>query len=219
MFIKDPHLARVFKMIREPKRLYLGMTAAVISTTIGTAVPFIYGRLVDLAIKVPYVETKAIVVWIAAWLVLSVFADTLARYSGRQAYEIGIDLTNDLLVDVFHHLIDLPLGFHKTQKVGKVLKRVDRSLTDLLGLIDRTLFAFLPAVLSFFISIIALIFVSRRHLDDYRHSRAFYLWPVGGFGDQSALYGNEGDRRLDSCLACTFRFCRHLGSLQRPAGL
>ncbi|MCL5262047.1 MAG: ABC transporter ATP-binding protein/permease, partial [Patescibacteria group bacterium] len=40
------------------------------------------------------------------------------------------------------------------------LKRVDRSLTDLLGLIDRTLFAFLPAVLSFFISIIALIFVS-----------------------------------------------------------
>jgi ABC-type multidrug transport system fused ATPase/permease subunit len=158
--IKDPHLQRVFGMIREPKKLYWGMAAALISTTIGTTVPFIYGRLVDLAIKVPYAATITIAKLIAFWLVLSVCGDTLARYSGRQAYEIGIDLTDDVLVDLFHHLIDLPLGFHKTQKMGKVLKRIDRSLTDLLGLIDRTLFAFLPAVLSFLISIAALIFVS-----------------------------------------------------------
>jgi ABC-type multidrug transport system fused ATPase/permease subunit len=159
-FIKDPHLQRVFKLIREPKKLYWGMIAVLISTTIGTTVPFIYGRLVDLAIKTPYAETITIVRLIIFWLVLSVIGDTLARYSGRQAYEMGIDLNDDLLVDLFHHLIDLPLGFHKTQKMGKVLKRVDRSLTDLLGLIDRTLFAFLPAVLSFLISIAALILVS-----------------------------------------------------------
>lgn len=160
--IKDPHLQRVFRMVREPKKLYFGMTAALISAMIGTAVPFIYGRLVDLAINNPYAESFIIAKFIAFWLVLSIIGDTLARYGGRQAYEIGIDLNDDLLVDIFHHLVDLPLGFHKTQKMGKVLKRIDRSLTDLLNLIDRTLFAFLPSVFSFLIAITALFFVTWR---------------------------------------------------------
>lgn len=101
------------------------MAVALAAAGITAFIPYLYGRLVDMAIS-PLYSAKTIGGVILLWLFLSFLSDVLNLWSNRQAYEIATDVTNYLLVDIFHHLINLPLKFHKERKMGKVMRRIER---------------------------------------------------------------------------------------------
>ena len=151
----------VLAQIKEKKFIYLGMTAELLSVAMVTAIPYLYGRLVDIAIA-PHSQIKTIAQIILLWLILSIFSDFLGRYGRRKAYEIAIDVSNNLVVDLFHHLVNLPLKFHKEKKIGKVMRRIDKGVDDVFNLIERTIFSFLPDMLSFLAALIILLFVEWR---------------------------------------------------------
>lgn len=145
----------------EGRRLYFGIAAALLAAGIGAVIPYLYGRLVDIAIY-HQSEVGQIIFIIVLWLVLSFTDDGLQRFSSRQSYEIATDLTNDLIVDLFHHLSLLPLKFHKERKMGKVMRRAERGIDALFDLIERTVFSFLPSIVSFLVAIVILFFVEWR---------------------------------------------------------
>lgn len=151
----------VASYIKEHGKFYSGVVAVVLSSLIIAAIPYIYGRLVDIAIK-PNSQMKIILGLIFLWLTLSFLSDWLGRYSSRQAYEITNDLTNEMQIDLFQHLINLPLKFHKEKKMGRVMRKIDRGINDLSNLIERTGFHFLPDILSFFVALIILLFAEWR---------------------------------------------------------
>ena len=161
MFIKSREFRLIFEAIKDRWGLYLGIVAALISALIAAFIPYIYGRLVDVAIA-PNSELKIVAELIIAWIFLSVINNLLNNYSNRRSYEIAVDLTNKLIADLFHHLMNLPLQFHKERKIGKIMNRIDRGISDLYQIIEQTVFSFLPAVLSFFFALIILLFVEWR---------------------------------------------------------
>jgi ABC-type multidrug transport system fused ATPase/permease subunit len=158
MFWKTREFNIVYSQIKDRQKLYFGILGALISAGITAFIPYIYGRLVDIAIA-PNSQTKIILGLIFLWLVLSVLADWLDRYSSRQSYEVAISVNNSLYVNLFYHLSILPLKFHKERKMGKVLRRIDRGLDDIYRLMEETIFSFLPDVFSFLIAIIILFIV------------------------------------------------------------
>ncbi len=152
----------IFSRIKNRKRIYFGAVSALVSAVALSFIPYIYGHLVDVAIA-PHSQLKIILGFISLWLFLSLLNEFLSRYSQRQSYEIAIEVTNDLMVDIFHHLINLPLKFHKARKMGKIMRRIDRGIdNDLFNLIDDTLFSFLPSLLSFFVAFVILLVVEWR---------------------------------------------------------
>jgi len=158
MFWKTREFNIVYSQIKERRRLYFGILAALISAGIVAFIPYIYGRLVDIAIS-PNSQTKIILGLIFLWLILSILSNWLDRYSSRQSYEVAISINNSLYVDLFYHLSTLPLKFHKERKMGKILRRIDRGIDDLYRLIEETIFSFLPDVFSFVIALIILFIV------------------------------------------------------------
>lgn len=148
----------VVSQIESRKRLYFGIAAAVFASAGMAFIPYIYGHLVDVAIA-PNSQIKMIFQLIFLWLILSFVSDWLNRYSAKRAYEIATDVTNKLIVNLFHHLLNLPLKFHKEKKMGKVMRRVGRGIDQLFDLIDKTVFNFLPALITFIIALIILLFV------------------------------------------------------------
>lgn len=151
----------VFSQIENRKKLYFGILAALFSSGIVAFIPYIYGRLVDIALN-PSSQIKIIFQLILLWLVLSFLSDFANRYSARQSYEIATDINNKLFVDLFHHLINLPLAFHKEKKMGKVMKKIDKGIDELYHLIERTIFSFLPSIITFLIALAVLFFVEWR---------------------------------------------------------
>lgn len=157
----SPEFKFVVSKIKDKKALYFGITAALFAAGIAAVIPYIYGRLVDVAI-LPNSEIKIILAFISLWLFLSFLNEWLDRYGNRRAYETAVDLTNGLLVDLFQHLLALPLKFHKENKMGKVMRRAERGIDELFNLIERTVFSFLPAVISFIVAVTILLFVEWR---------------------------------------------------------
>ena len=151
----------IFPKIKNRKRIYFGGVSALISAVASSFIPYIYGHLVDIAIA-PHSQLKIILGFISIWLFLSLLNEFLSRYSQRQSYEVATEVTNDLLVDIFYHLINLPLKFHKAKKMGKIMRRIDKGIDDLFNLIDNTLFSFLPELLSFFVALAILLVVEWR---------------------------------------------------------
>jgi ABC-type multidrug transport system fused ATPase/permease subunit len=161
IFWKIKEFNIVYSQIKDRQKLYFGILGALISAGITAFIPYIYGRLVDIAIA-PNSQVKIILGLIFLWLILSLLGDGLNRLSNRYAYEIATDVSNNLIVNLFHHLLSLPLKFHKEKKMGKVMRRAERGIDELSNLIERTIFSFLPAVISLIIALIILLFVEWR---------------------------------------------------------
>ncbi len=161
MFKKSKEFNLVISQIEDWRKIYFGITAALISAVIVAAIPYIYGRLVDIAIA-PNSQIKIIFGIISLWLALSLLSNVLNRLSSRYACEISTDVGNNLIVDLFHHILILPLKFHKEKKMSKVMRKAEQGINELSNLIERTVFSFLPAVISLIIALIILLFVEWR---------------------------------------------------------
>ncbi|MEK7634752.1 MAG: ABC transporter ATP-binding protein [Patescibacteria group bacterium] len=151
----------IISKIKNRRKLYFGITAALISAGIAAVIPYIYGRLIDIAIA-PNSQIKIILGLIFLWLVLSFLNNGLSRFVDKKAYEIYVEVFNGLFIDFFHQLILLPMKFHKEHKMGKVMKRIDHGIETLCNMIERTIFKFAPNLISFFIALIILFFVEWR---------------------------------------------------------
>ncbi len=151
----------IISKIKNRRKLYFGISAALISAGIAATIPYIYGRLIDIAIA-SNSEIKIIFLLILLWLVLSLINNGLSRFVDKKAYEIYIDIFNGLFIDFFHQLILLPIKFHKKHKMGKIMKRIDHGIETLCNMIERTIFKFVPNLISFFIALIILLFVEWR---------------------------------------------------------
>jgi len=137
------------------KEVYLVAAVALIGSLISAVIPYLYGRLVDIAIL------KSSTIWpiiyiLLSWLVLTVISDWTSRYVHLKGNVIGLEASNDLLSETSGHLLDLPMEFHKDKKMGEIISRVSRGSNFLESIIDQVVFSTLPG---FFTVIVALIFM------------------------------------------------------------
>lgn len=160
MFWKSREFKLVISSVEDRMGLFFGIAAALIAAGISAVIPYIYGRLVDIAISSP--DVTIIGELLLFWLFLSILNNILGRYSTRKAYEIATDVTNKIDIDLFHHLLSLPLKFHKEKKMGQVMRRISRGVDELYNFIEDTVFSFLPAFISLIIAIVILLFVEWR---------------------------------------------------------
>ncbi len=151
----------IFKHLPSRSKFYLGITAVLLASILTAIVPFIYGRLVDLAVNVnsPLILIVRLVVY---WVCLSIIVNLLERYGEKNSYELTIDVSNNLYADLYKHVVDLPISFHKEKKVGEVTRKIDRGTQSVYTIIEDVLFSFLPAILSFIVALIILFSVEWR---------------------------------------------------------
>ncbi|MBL7155188.1 MAG: ABC transporter ATP-binding protein [Candidatus Portnoybacteria bacterium] len=129
------------------RKAYFVALIAIVGSFISAIIPYIYGRLVDLAI----LESTAL--WLLGgilllWLLLALTVDWVTRFTRNKGHYIGIDAGNDLLLEGAGHLLDLPLSFHKHKKMGEIIQRTYRGADYLETIIDDVIFSIGPNFLT-----------------------------------------------------------------------
>jgi len=165
----------ILSKIKNRPKLYWGVFAALLSSGLLAIIPYLYGRLIDLAIQ-PNSSLAIILKFIIFWIIISLGADFLDRYSEKNSYEITIDLTNDLTVDLYNHILNLPISFHKEQKIGEVTRKIDKGVEGIYNIIEDVLFSFLPTIISFFIALLILFSVEWRLSTILLIAIFFFIW-------------------------------------------
>ncbi len=129
------------------KKVYLIALVATGGSFIGAIIPYIYGRLVDIAI-LESARLQLIGAVLLFWLILALISDWTSRFVQTQGSYIGIDANNDLLLQVSGHLLDLPLSFHKHKKMGEIIRRAYRGADYLETIISQIVFDIGPSFLT-----------------------------------------------------------------------
>jgi glucan exporter ATP-binding protein len=138
----------IWQYLKKYKRkVYLIALIALMGSFISAFIPYIYGRLVDMAIS----ESSRF--WLIGaillfWLILALVADWASRFTQTRGSYIAIDTNNDLLLETTGHLLDLPLSFHKHKKMGEIIRRAYRGADYLETIISQVIFNIGPNFLT-----------------------------------------------------------------------
>ncbi|MDP2934261.1 MAG: ABC transporter ATP-binding protein, partial [bacterium] len=140
------------------KKVYFIISVALFSSIISAVVPYIYGKLVDLAIK-PSTQLILILEILGAWLILTLISNWANRYVDRKGSSIGAKSSNDLVLEVAYHLLKLPMGFHKEKRMGEILQRVGRASDYFESIVNQAVFDLIPGFLRVLVALVILALV------------------------------------------------------------
>ncbi|MBA7597949.1 putative multidrug export ATP-binding/permease protein [subsurface metagenome] len=131
-----------------------GLTKIIMVATIGAAlavvIPYIYGRLFDLAI-ITQTATNILLSLIALWLVLSLLSTYISNKTGFMGEILGAKIALETESEAYSHFLTLPILFHKKERRGEVLQKILRgswSLNDLISSVSDVLPQFLMLLFS-----------------------------------------------------------------------
>lgn len=138
-FIDD--LKIVWRFLSKYKReVYVIFVVAILASAIEAAVPYIYGKIVDLIIAG---ETMSVIFTILFfWLILSFVKDWGHRYVTREGGIVSVKCAADLVASLNSYIMHLSPDFHKSQKTGKLASRYIRVSDFLESIITEIIFIF-----------------------------------------------------------------------------
>ena len=137
------------------------LIVATIGSLFASGVPFIYGKLFDLAV-VPNSSLNFVLSLIGLWFFVSIISNFISNKTSEMGERLGTKITSATNSDSFAHFIKLPIPFHKKERRGEIFDRISRSawrISTLVEIFSSTL----PYFLSLLFSVI-IMFVLQWHL-------------------------------------------------------
>lgn len=163
---KNSHevLSGILNILSSRRRdILTGLILFSIAAAVSAVIPYIYGRITDLAIAGGGEQIKQAGALLALWLGLSLF-NTLLRRSGQIiSYKTAINVSNEFIVSSLGSVLRLPMSFHKEHKMGSISRRIiDAGDRGLFVVIEDVLFDIIPNLVSFVIAFTIVFFVEWR---------------------------------------------------------
>jgi len=140
------------------KKVYFIMFLTIFGSAVSAIVPYIYGRLVDIATR-PSSAIKIFFEILGLWLILTLFSDWVGRFSDKKGTKILTEAGNDLILDLSSHILKLPVGFHKEKKIGEILQRISRAADFFDTIVGQLIYEIIPGILRVIIGIGILTYV------------------------------------------------------------
>ncbi len=148
-------IADVFK--ENKKDIIIIIAISVIGSLLAVLVPYIYGRLFDLAI-VPNSPLNLVLLLIFLWFSVSMISNFISNRVASRGDLLGVKIPLNSEYNAYSHFFHLPISFHKKAVRGDVLQRISRASWTLQGTIE--LFSsVLPQFLILLFSVIAMIWL------------------------------------------------------------
>jgi ABC-type multidrug transport system fused ATPase/permease subunit len=143
------------------KKVYFLICLAIFSSVLSAIIPYIYGKLVDIAVDIN-TTLKLILGILGTWLLLTLISGWIDRYVERKSSMVAQHTANDFSSDMFSHIMLLPISFHKEKKMGEIIQRINRANDYLYRLIQDVLFSTAPGLLKAIIGLVILTSVEWR---------------------------------------------------------
>lgn len=145
-------------IFNENKRSIIIIIAiSTMGSLLAVLVPYIYGRLFDLAI-IPDSSLNLVLALILLWFSISMISNFITRAVASRGDELGVKVPLNAEYESYSHFLHLPISFHKKASRGDVLQRISRASWTLQGTIELFSSVF-PQFLMLLFSVIAMIWL------------------------------------------------------------
>ncbi|MFC1666093.1 ABC transporter ATP-binding protein [Nanoarchaeota archaeon] len=115
---------------KHKKELLLIIIIATFGSVLTVFIPFIYGKLFDLAL-IPNTTTTLLMSLIGLWAVLGLISNFTSAKTTILGETLGARLSLESEVDAYGHFLTLPISFHKSKKTGEILQKISRGSWEL----------------------------------------------------------------------------------------
>jgi len=139
------------------KELLVIISIAVFGAVLAVIIPYIYGRLFDLAM-ISNTSLNLLFSLIFIWLILSLVSTYTSNKTGLRGEVLGLEVSLEAEANAYGHFLTLPILFHKKERRGEILQKISRGTWNLQGLIERVSDVF-PQFLMLIFSIIAMFII------------------------------------------------------------
>lgn len=143
------------------KELFLVIAIATFGSILASFVPYIYGKMFDLAI-IPNTTVSLLISLIFIWTSLGLISNYTATKTGEMGDVLGAKVSFQSEAEAYSHFLTLPISFHKTKKTGAILQKVSRGSWNLQSMIEIAS-DIMPSIL-FLIFALIMMFIIRWQL-------------------------------------------------------
>ena len=137
------------------------MTVIIAIATFGSIltafVPYIYGKLFDLAL-IPNTTMTLLLSLIGLWAILGLISNFTSARTSALGDTLGAKLSLESEADAYGHFLTLPVTFHKTKKTGEILQKVSRGSWQLQYFIQMVS-SILPSIIFLIFALIAMLII------------------------------------------------------------
>lgn len=155
------HIFRILGVGRELWRSYLAISILTALLSLSSIIiPFLSGRAID-EIQKGTSANISVAIWLAAGIfVLDLSQTFLSNWNGYIGDQVSVKLQKILSKQYFAHLLTLPQSYFDTELTGKIINRLNRSITQVTGFIQMMSNNFLQFIFSTVLSLIVVAIYS-----------------------------------------------------------
>lgn len=137
--------------------VFLTSFLAVLFACLEAAVPYIYGKIIDI---INFNSTSSLIFsLLGIWALTSILSASFARIVSLSGTFLGIDALAQSVDEFSSHVINLPMSFHRETKVGEILSRISMAGEALRAIIGDTIFWIIPRFLTVLIGMAIMFFI------------------------------------------------------------
>lgn len=143
-------------LLKYKTALYKTVSMSLVVVALNTAVPAIYGRLLDLILKENI--GNEMYMFLGIWLIIVLTVIYINRYLLRKKNDIAVRCDRDLVAEASAHFLRMPMSYLNDKKIGEVYDKIIRAGSNLRDIIVQVVFTSVPKLFS--IVVILAIFTS-----------------------------------------------------------
>ncbi len=148
----------ILNILKENKKeIIIISVVATIGSFLSVIIPYIYGKLFDLAI-IPNTSMTLLLSLIFVWLIASLISNYTSNKSAYLGEILGAKINWIEEAKAYGHFLTLPIAFHKNKKTGEILNRISRGSWYIESLIT-SLSALFPQLIVLIFSLIVIFLI------------------------------------------------------------
>ncbi len=143
---------------KRKRRVFLTAFLAVVFAFLEGIIPYIYGRIIDIV----NINSASSLIFslLGIWVLTSILSALFSRIVSLSGTFLGIDALSESVLEFSSHVIDLPLSFHRENKIGEIMSRISMAGEALRTIVGDTLFWIIPRFLTVLIGLSIMFFIN-----------------------------------------------------------
>lgn len=160
MSIKKENLKPIIKYLKPYKKaIYITSVFVILENIIQLILPIFFGKIVDNVIKFKTFNNY-IIILLSIWIIILFLDNWLLRIKTRRSNALSNYVSSDLLVSSIKHLAKLPMGFHKSKKIGEIIQRFSRAEEYIYRILNEGIFMIVPNLLVSFFAFVIILWIN-----------------------------------------------------------
>lgn len=153
----------IFKYLKPYKRqIFVLIFLSIISSLSSSFLPYVVGKILDI-IKSDQIiyffgfYISLTILLIGGWFLIKIVGDSIDWRLDVKTEQLSAIIPGEYIVNGFSKLLELPMSFHKSQKIGEISNRISRAADWLDSILGNVIINLAPSFLSIFIAFIIIL--------------------------------------------------------------